>query len=85
MGAMAFVASFTGPLSRVIDPKWMIITGQVLVMIATILLAFADRPDRYWAFVFPGFVIGSTGAMLCYTHTKSVTLILRLRCVVEAS
>ncbi|KIM88023.1 hypothetical protein PILCRDRAFT_63090 [Piloderma croceum F 1598] len=70
IGVMAFVASFTGSLSRVIDPKWMIITGQVLVTIATLLLAFADRPDRYWTFVFPGFVIGSTGAMLCYTHTN---------------
>ncbi|KIM73581.1 hypothetical protein PILCRDRAFT_828966 [Piloderma croceum F 1598] len=42
----------------------------ILVTIATLLLAFADRPGRYWTFVFPGFVIGSTGAMLCYTHTN---------------
>ncbi|KIM87717.1 hypothetical protein PILCRDRAFT_258683 [Piloderma croceum F 1598] len=70
IGVMAFLASFTGSLSRVINPKWMIITGQLLVIIATLLLAFADRAGRYWTFVFPGFVIGSTGAMLCYTHTN---------------
>jgi nitrate/nitrite transporter NarK len=78
---MAFLASFTGSLSRVINPKWMIITGQLLVIIATLLLAFADRADRYWSFVFPGFVMGSTGAMLCYTHTKSVLSALKLRWV----
>jgi hypothetical protein len=78
IGVMALVASFTGSLSRVINPKWVIVTGQVLVTIGTLLLAFADRPDRYWSFIFPGLVIGSTGAMLCYTHTKFVTFISRL-------
>lgn len=75
IGAMAFLTSFTGSLSRVINPKWIIITGQLLVMISTLLLAFADRADRYWPFAFPGLAIGSTGAMLCYTHTKSVTFL----------
>jgi len=70
IGAMAFAMSFTGALSRVINPKWIIITGQLLVMIATLLLVFADGPDRYWSFVFPAFTIGSAGAMLCYTHTN---------------
>lgn len=69
---LAFALSFTGPLSRVINPKWIILTGQSLMIIGTILLAFADTADKYWPFVFPAFVLGSAGAMLTYTHTKSV-------------
>jgi MFS family permease len=69
---MAFIISFTGPLSRIIHPKWIIVAGQLLVTIATLLLVFADAPDKYWSLVFPAFAIGSSGAMLCYTHTKFV-------------
>ena len=62
--------SFTGSLSRVINSKWLILTGEGLCIIATILFVFADRPERYWPFIFPAFVLGSAGAMLTYTHTN---------------
>ena len=39
--------SFTGSLSRVINSKWLILTGEAGCIIATVLLAFADRPERY--------------------------------------
>ncbi|TFY68984.1 hypothetical protein EVG20_g3333 [Dentipellis fragilis] len=67
---MAFLVSFTGPLSRRISPKWLILSGQVLIMIAAILLTFSNGPDKYWRFVFPAFVIGAAGAQLIYTHTN---------------
>lgn len=70
IGVLAFSMSFTGSLSRVINPKWIILTGEGMCIIATILLAFADGPERYWPFIFPAFVLGSAGAMLTYTHTK---------------
>ncbi|KDQ57949.1 hypothetical protein JAAARDRAFT_193433 [Jaapia argillacea MUCL 33604] len=70
IGVMAFAMSFTGPLSRVISPKWLILTGQGLMMIACVLLALADTPDKYWPMVFPAFVLGSTGAMLTFTHNN---------------
>jgi nitrate/nitrite transporter NarK len=41
-----------------------------LVIIATILLAFADRPSRYWSFVFPAFIIGSCGNTLLFAHVS---------------
>ncbi|OJT09253.1 Cephamycin export protein CmcT [Trametes pubescens] len=70
IGVLAFSMSFTGSLSRVINPKWIILTGEGMCIIATILLAFADGPERYWPFIFPAFVLGSAGAMLTYTHTN---------------
>ncbi|KIJ07997.1 hypothetical protein PAXINDRAFT_173133, partial [Paxillus involutus ATCC 200175] len=71
IGVMAFAMSFTGSLSRVFSPKWLILTGLSFLVIATTLLAFGGgRPDQYWPFVFPAFMLGSGGAMLTYTHTK---------------
>ncbi|KAH7884144.1 major facilitator superfamily domain-containing protein [Phlebopus sp. FC_14] len=71
LGVLAFAISFTGSLSRVFSPKWLMLTGLTLLVIATMLLAVGGgSPDHYWPFVFPGFVLGSAGAMLTYTHTN---------------
>ncbi|TBU44577.1 MFS general substrate transporter [Dichomitus squalens] len=70
IGVLSFSMSFTGPLSRMIDSKWIILFGEGLCIVATILFAFADSPERYWPYIFPAFVLGSAGAMLAYTHTN---------------
>lgn len=70
MGVLAFAMSFTGSLSRVINSKWIILFGEGMCIVATILFTFADSPARYWPFIFPAFTLGSAGAMLMYTHTK---------------
>ncbi|KAF8836849.1 hypothetical protein BDN67DRAFT_973657, partial [Paxillus ammoniavirescens] len=75
IGVTAFAASFTGSLSRVFSPKWLILTGLSFLVVATTLLAFGGgRPDQYWLFVFPALVLGSAGAMLTYTHTNIAIL-----------
>ncbi|TFY76923.1 hypothetical protein EWM64_g7089 [Hericium alpestre] len=66
----AFLTSFTGPLSRKLSPKWIIMFGQALVMVANILLNFADGFDKYWSRDFPAFVLGTAGAQIMYTHTN---------------
>ncbi|KAI0776916.1 MFS general substrate transporter [Trametes elegans] len=70
IGVLAFAMSFTGSLSRYVNPKWLILTGEGMCIVATVLLAYADSPARYWPFIFPAFVLGSAGAMLTYTHTN---------------
>lgn len=40
----------------------------LLIIIGTVLLAFADRGSRYWSFVFPAFVLASIGNNLLYAH-----------------
>ncbi|CDO68542.1 hypothetical protein BN946_scf184998.g39 [Trametes cinnabarina] len=70
IGVLAFSMSFTGSLSRVINPKWIVLLGESMCLVATVLLAFADQPDRYWSFIFPAFILGSGGSMLTYTHTN---------------
>ena len=63
--------SFTGPLSRVLSPKWIILTGLSMVAVSTALVAVGGgRPEDYWPYIFPAFCLGSAGTMLAYIHTK---------------
>ncbi|KAG2353412.1 hypothetical protein BDR07DRAFT_1433469, partial [Suillus spraguei] len=60
LGIVAFAASCTGSFSRIYSPKWIILTGLSLCMVATLLLALGGgKPENYWPFVFPAFVLGS--------------------------
>ncbi|KAG1723918.1 major facilitator superfamily domain-containing protein [Suillus paluster] len=71
IGIIALTMSFTGPLSRIFSPKWIILTGLSLCMVATVLLALGGgNPQDYWPYIFPAFTLGSGGAMLAYTHTN---------------
>ncbi|KAH7923213.1 MFS general substrate transporter [Leucogyrophana mollusca] len=71
IGVLAFSMSFTGSLSRVFSPKWIILTGLSLLVVSTTLIAIGGgSPDQYWPYIFPAFAIGSAGAMLTYTHTN---------------
>ncbi|KAJ7661576.1 major facilitator superfamily domain-containing protein [Mycena polygramma] len=54
--------------------KWVIFIGFVLVSIGTVLLPFANSPDHYWPFAFPGFLLGTAGATLIYTTTNIALL-----------
>ncbi len=62
--------SGTGPLQNKISPKWIILFGETFVFIGTILFPFSGQENHYWSRVFPGFVIGSSGMMLVYVHSK---------------
>ncbi|TFK84532.1 MFS general substrate transporter [Polyporus arcularius HHB13444] len=70
IGISATLLSFTSPLGGYISRKYLILSGQTLTIVATVLLAFGDAPDRYWRFVFPGLVIGSAGSMITYMHVS---------------
>jgi len=71
LGIMGFAMSFTGGLSRILSPKWIILLGLVMTSAATAILALAGgEPDHYWPFVFPAFLLGSAGTVLIFMHTK---------------
>ncbi|EGN97460.1 hypothetical protein SERLA73DRAFT_75140 [Serpula lacrymans var. lacrymans S7.3] len=70
IGVLAFAMSFTGSLSRVLSPKWIILAGLGFLVIATTLIAVGGGPNQYWPFIFPAFVIGSAGSMLIFTHAN---------------
>ncbi|KZP24584.1 MFS general substrate transporter [Athelia psychrophila] len=68
LSALSFVVSMSGGFSRFINPKWIILAGQFLTIIACILLSFDTGPEKYWQFALPGFLLGSAGNQLMYTH-----------------
>jgi nitrate/nitrite transporter NarK len=70
IGVLSFAVSFSGPLARRVHPKIFILAGQLLVLVGSVLLAFADTRARYWSFSFPGLCIGTTGAMFAFTHNS---------------
>ncbi|KAG9310787.1 major facilitator superfamily [Chiua virens] len=71
IGAASFAMSFTGSLSRVFNPKWIILTGLSMVAVGTALIAVGgSQPEDYWTHVFPAFIIGSAGTMLTFSHTN---------------
>ncbi|KAL4244770.1 MFS transporter superfamily protein [Abortiporus biennis] len=69
IGAFCLFVSFSSGLTKKISPKYILLFAEILLMVATILEALADSPSKYWSFVFPAFIIGSSGAMLTYTHS----------------
>ena len=69
-GVLAFAISFSGPLSNRISPKYVLLFAQGLLVVATVLLATADSPSKYYSHVLPAFILGSAGAMLSYAHTN---------------
>ena len=72
IGISATLISFTSPLGRYVSRKYLILAGHVLAIVGTILLVFADTPERYWRFAFPGLILGSAGAMVTYMHVRYV-------------
>ncbi|KAH0835604.1 major facilitator superfamily domain-containing protein [Lanmaoa asiatica] len=71
LGVAALLMSFTGPLSRIFSPKWIILAGLSMAAMATVLVAIGGRrPENYWPYIFPAFSLGSAGTMLAYSHTN---------------
>ncbi|KAL4065541.1 major facilitator superfamily domain-containing protein [Scleroderma yunnanense] len=71
LGIIAFATSFTGFLTRMFNPKWIILLGLFMASAGTTTLALAGgEPDNYGPFVFPAFLVGSAGTMLAFTHTN---------------
>ncbi|THU85952.1 MFS general substrate transporter [Dendrothele bispora CBS 962.96] len=70
-GLLALVVSDVG--QKNFRLKWVILAGMFIAMVGTVLLPFADSQSRYWGFVFPGFVLGTTGVTITFT-TANITV-----------
>ncbi|OAX40409.1 MFS general substrate transporter [Rhizopogon vinicolor AM-OR11-026] len=73
IGIVGFAASFTGSLSHIFSPKWIILTALSMCMVAAILLALGGgEPENYWPYMFPALVVGTAGGILTYVHANIV-------------
>ncbi|EPS97488.1 hypothetical protein FOMPIDRAFT_1128363 [Fomitopsis schrenkii] len=50
--------------------KWIMLSGQLLVLAGTILLVFGGSKEHYWPFTFPGFCLGTAGTTIVYGTTN---------------
>ncbi|KIM21443.1 hypothetical protein M408DRAFT_333459 [Serendipita vermifera MAFF 305830] len=71
MGIGAFLVSqITGRLPTYFAHKYILLFGLGIAIIATILQPFGDSPDTYWPFVFPAFLLGTSGMMIVYANSS---------------
>ena len=72
-----------GRISRIGEPKWMILGGLTFTLIGTVLLPFSAKlQDRYWPLDFPAFIIGTAGTSLVFVlakYVKSLSVVESLR------
>ena|ERR1700761_3712535 len=57
-------------LQRRFKLKHILLAGLFLLIPSTILLALADRKERYWSYDFPAFIISAAGASLIFANTN---------------
>lgn len=71
-GITAFITIFFlwNILQRNFSDRTLATFECLLILSGTILLTFADRSSRYWSFIFPAFILGSSGNNLLYAHAS---------------
>ncbi|KAK7037594.1 hypothetical protein VNI00_011086 [Paramarasmius palmivorus] len=67
LGLLGFpVTAIANIMQQNLPLKWVIFSGQVVGIAGTLLLPFADSPDHYWRFAFPGFALGTSGMTIIF-------------------
>jgi len=66
--------ALSGVLQSKISLKWVIFIGFLLICVGSLLLPFADSPERFWPFAFPGFLLATAGAAQIYATTNVALL-----------
>ncbi|EPQ51293.1 hypothetical protein GLOTRDRAFT_48961, partial [Gloeophyllum trabeum ATCC 11539] len=67
IGLMGFpVVGATNIMQKVLPLKYVMLIGQILCLVGTALLAFGNSPHRYWSFVFPGLLVGTSGSTMIF-------------------
>ncbi|KIJ22953.1 hypothetical protein M422DRAFT_217711 [Sphaerobolus stellatus SS14] len=71
LGLASFpVMGLASVLQQKFSLKWVILLGEVLVLIGTVLFPFADTKPHFWRFAFPGFFIGTAGMTIVFATTN---------------
>lgn len=64
------VIPFASRLPDYFSTKWITLTGDVLLIAGSVLLACSHTSRDYWRLDFPAFVIGTIGGTLVFSSTK---------------
>ncbi|KAI0790428.1 major facilitator superfamily domain-containing protein [Abortiporus biennis] len=64
----------TGMWGHFVNRRILLVGGQLFMATSAILLAFADRPSRYWSFIFPAMILGMLGLATSYVAASVVIM-----------
>ncbi|KAF8308262.1 MFS general substrate transporter, partial [Clavulina sp. PMI_390] len=64
------IANFVPTLVRVASPKWAVMIGLGMELAASVLLPFADTPQRYYSFLIPAMIIGTIGTTIVFSGSN---------------
>jgi hypothetical protein len=53
-----------------------LLAGELLLVAGAALVPLADKPDYYWHFAFPGFVLGALGSAAVWTTARCVLFLI---------
>ncbi|KAF8578503.1 MFS general substrate transporter [Ramaria rubella] len=59
-------AYLTGIFAPYVPRRILLIGGQMLMLVGTILFALADVPEKYWSHILPGMVVSLIGVAMAY-------------------
>jgi len=64
------VMLFSAIVTSRFRPKHVLLFSLVLLVIGSVILPFADSPDKYWSRDFPGMFIGAIGNSLLFVNVN---------------
>ena len=74
-GVTGFLSTIVvGTWGHLIPRRWNLIGGQVLMLVAIVLFALADRPSKYWSYIFPGMIINMIGLGQAYVGASATMM-----------
>lgn len=66
-----YITSLRLPYTRLrLTTKKFLLLGEILLVAGSALVPFADKPEYYWPFAFPGFVLGALGSASVMTNVR---------------
>ncbi|KDQ18400.1 hypothetical protein BOTBODRAFT_185039 [Botryobasidium botryosum FD-172 SS1] len=64
--AGGITAYLTGLVAPRVPRKILLVNGQVFMAVGAVLFALADRPEKYWSYMFPGMILAMIGLASAY-------------------
>ncbi|KDQ32495.1 hypothetical protein PLEOSDRAFT_1060321 [Pleurotus ostreatus PC15] len=75
IGVAGGVASYLiGRVIPYLPAKWVLVAAQLFTATGSVLFALAGTRERYWAFVFPGMVVGMLGLASAYVGCTTAVM-----------
>ena len=63
-------AWLSGMFGHLLPRRVLLVVGQLLMIIGSVLFALADEPCKYWSHIFTGLVIGMIGVSMAYVGSN---------------